>query len=206
LEIAHDVGDPEITINAQLNLADAAFAVGERARALNDLEQLLAGLAGMHEWMKWRYSQHLFHSLGEGVLAAGDAERALSLADDCLALAEPTESLKNVVKGRRLRGQALMAQGKLKPAGHELSAALEVARQAGNPPQLWKTLAVMGELRRGQGDGQGALDAHLEAMAVINGVAGALTDASLRAKFVSSPQVNAIQRAAEGRTGAVEAR
>ena len=46
LEIAHDVGDPEITINAQLNLADCAFAIGERERARpSELEELYAGLA-----------------------------------------------------------------------------------------------------------------------------------------------------------------
>jgi class 3 adenylate cyclase/tetratricopeptide (TPR) repeat protein len=206
LDIAHDVGDPEITINAQLNLADAAFATGERERATSALEELYAGLPEMHEWMKWRYSQHLLHSLGEAVLAAGDAVRVLALADECLALAEPTESLKNVVKGRRLRGQALMAQGKLEAAEEELSAALEVARRAGNPPQLWKTQAVMGELRRGQGDDQGALDSYLEALTAINAVAEALTDTGLRAKFLSSQQVSAIQQAAEGSTGAVEAR
>jgi hypothetical protein len=121
-------------------------------------------------------------------------------------LAEPTEPLKNVTKGRRLRGQALMAQGKLEPAEEELSAALEIARRAGNPPQLWRTLAVMGELRRGQGDAQGALDSYLEALTAINVVAEALTDTGLRAKFLSSQQVSAIQQAAEGRTGTAEAR
>ena len=49
--------------------------------------------------MKWRYSQHLMHRLGEVLLAEGDTQRALTLANECLALAEPTESRKNIVKG-----------------------------------------------------------------------------------------------------------
>ena len=198
LEIAEEVGDPEITINAQLNLADAAFAIGERRRATKDLEELYADLPEMHEWMKWRYAQHLMHSLGEAALAADDAERALTLADECLALAEPTESQKNVVKGRRLRGQALMAQGKLDQAEQELSNALEIARAAGNPPQLWKTLAALGALRRGRGDEQGARDAYLEAMTVITDVAERLADRELRAKFLTSQEVRNIREATEG--------
>jgi len=38
--------------------------------------------------MKWRYSQHLYHSLGELWLAKGDAAQALEFADECLKLAE----------------------------------------------------------------------------------------------------------------------
>src|SRR5205085_11142254 len=113
LDLAADVGDPEITINAQLNLADYAFVTGEVERAQRELEELYASLPSMHEWMKWRYSQHLMHSLGEVVLAGGEPDRALRLADECLELAESTESRKNVVKGRRLRGQALAASGRL---------------------------------------------------------------------------------------------
>jgi predicted Zn-dependent protease len=199
LEIAHVVGDPEITINAQLNLADAAFAIGERARATSDLEELYGALPEMHEWMKWRYAQHLMHSLGEAVLAAGDAKRALALADECLALAEPTDSKKNVVKGRRLRGQALMAQGKLEQAGEEIAAALELARDAGNPPQLWKSLAAAGDLSRGRGEEQEALASYLEAMSVVQTVAAGLSDRGLQAKFLSSQQVRIIREAAEGR-------
>ena len=80
--------------------------------------------------------------------------RALALADECLALAEPTESQKNVVKGRRLRGQALLAQGKLEQAEQELSTALEVAQAGGQPAAALEDLAAIGELRRGRGDEQ----------------------------------------------------
>jgi class 3 adenylate cyclase/tetratricopeptide (TPR) repeat protein len=206
LDIAHDVGDPEITINAQLNLADAAFAIGERTRATRELEELYADLPEMHEWMKWRYSQHLTHSLGEAMLTAGDAKRALALADECLALAEPTESQKNVVKGRRLRGQALMAERRLDQAEQELSTALDVAMQAGNPPQLWKTLAAVGELRLGRGDEQGSREAYREAMRVINGVADSLSNKGRQARFLASQQVRAIEASTEGRADALEMR
>ncbi len=52
--------------------------------------------------MKWRYMQHCCHSLGELWLRKGEAEKALALAEECLGLAEPTLTRKNVVKGWRL--------------------------------------------------------------------------------------------------------
>ena len=58
------------------------------------------------EWMKWRYMQHCCHSLGELWLKKGDPEKALALAEECLKLAEPTQSRKNIVKGWRVREQA----------------------------------------------------------------------------------------------------
>jgi tetratricopeptide (TPR) repeat protein len=196
LDLAHEVGDPEITINAQLNLADYAFATGDRERATRELEDLYSSLPGMHEWMKWRYSQHLIHSLGEAMLAAGDAGRALALADECLALAEPTESRKNVVKGRRLRGQALLAGGSPAEAEQEISKALEVAEQAGNPPQLWKTWLALADLRRTQGRADEARDACGEALAVVESVAAGLTDDRLREAFLGSEHVSAIRACA----------
>jgi class 3 adenylate cyclase/tetratricopeptide (TPR) repeat protein len=202
LELAFELGDQEITSNAQINVADFVLATGERERATKELEALYAALPDMHEWMKWRYSQHLMHSLGEAVLAAGDANRALALADECLSLAEPTESRKNIVKGRRLRGQALIAKGKLEAAAEELSKALEVAKGAGNPPQLWKTWAALGELRRRQSDEKAADDAYAEAVLVIQEVADSLTDEELREKFLASQHVRAIEAAA----GATESR
>jgi class 3 adenylate cyclase/tetratricopeptide (TPR) repeat protein len=206
LEIAEEVGDPEITINAQLNLADAAFATGDRERATKDLEALYESLPSLHEWMKWRYSQHLMHSLGEAVLAAGDPDRAMSLAAECLALAHATDSKKNIVKGRRLRGQALLARGELDGAQKELDMALDMAKESSNPPQLWKTWAAVGELRRLRGDRERSREAFREAASVISGIAAELTDDKLRETFLMSYPVRVIEAAAEGRAGAVEAR
>jgi hypothetical protein len=57
--------------------------------------------------MKGRYAQHAYHSFGELWLIKGGAGRALAFADECLKLAEPAASRKNLVTGWRLRGQAL---------------------------------------------------------------------------------------------------
>jgi len=147
--------------------------------------------------MLWRYSQHFFHSYGELWLARGDYGKALAYADECLALAEPSDSRKNIVKGRRLRGQVFLAQGKLTEAEKELATALEIAQQVGNPPQLWKTHAALGDLRKAQGRLDDARQAYRDAFAVIERVAAGLSDESLRETFLSSDHVQDIRRAAE---------
>jgi tetratricopeptide (TPR) repeat protein len=146
------------------------------------------------------------HSLGEAVLAAGDSDRALSLADECLALAERTDAKKNVVKALRLRGQALMAKDRLDKAHDELATALELAKTSGNPPQLWKTWATVGELHALRGEQERSIDAFQEAASVISTVAAGLTDDKLRNTFISSYPARAIEAAADGRSDAVEAR
>ena len=147
-------------------------------------------------WMLWRYSQHLFHSYGELWLARGDYSKGLAYADECVALAEESDSKKNVVKGRRLRGQALLAQDKLQEAERELAAALEIAKEIGNPPQLWKTHAAIGALRLAQGRPDEARAAYRDALSVIDDVAAKLEDESLRETFLSSEHVQSIRRAA----------
>jgi tetratricopeptide (TPR) repeat protein len=146
--------------------------------------------------MKWRYSQHIMHSLGEVLLTEGNAERALVLADECLALAEPTETRKNMVKARRLRGQAFLAQGKLSEAEREFATALEIAKEIDNPPQLWKTHAALGDLRQAQGKSDDARKAYGYALAVIDRVAAGLGDESLRETFLTSDHVQRIRLAA----------
>ncbi len=126
--------------------------------------------------------------------------KALAYPDECLQLAEPSDSKKNIVKGRRLRGQALLAQGKLSESEPELAAALKIAQEIGNPPQLWKTHAALGDLRQAQGQPDEARRAYRDALAVIDGVAAGLEDESLRETFLDSDHVQGIRQAAESRS------
>jgi hypothetical protein len=121
----------------------------------------------------------------------------MAYADECVEVAEHNSSAKNMIKGRRLRGQVLMAGGRLDEAEHELSAALEVAVKVGNPPQLWKTHAAMGELRRAQGRTEDARGAFGTALSILEGVGRSLTDERIRETFLQSKHAEGIRRAAE---------
>lgn len=123
-------------------------------------------------------------------------DKVLACADECLALAESSKSAKNVVKASRLRGQVFLVRGQLAAAEQELLAALEVAQQVGNPPQLWKTWVALGELWQTQGRPGDARQAYDSALSVIDRVAEGLTDGSRRETFLSSPHVQEIMQAA----------
>jgi tetratricopeptide (TPR) repeat protein len=203
LELARQYANMEVINNALLNLGDCAMGLGRMDEAeayYQEVEHVARHPTSEQRWMLWRYSQHLFHSYGELWLLRGNAEKALAYADECLALAESSDSRKNIVKGRRLRGQALLAQAHLAEAGRELDIALSVAREIGNPPQLWKTLAALGDLRQAQSKPTVARRAYREALGVIEGVAAALTDEALRQTFLGSAEVQRIrERAAPAR-------
>jgi tetratricopeptide (TPR) repeat protein len=207
LELARQLANTEVINNALLNLGDCAKGRGRLDEAevdYQEVERIVRTAAhertAEEQLMLWRWAQHLFHSYGELWLLRGDADQALAYADECLALANASESRKNIVKGRRLRGQALLAQGHLAEAGRELDIALPVAREIGNPPQLWKTLAALGDLRQAQSKPTVARRAYREALGVIEGVAAALTDEVLRQTFLGAGEVHGIrERAAPAR-------
>jgi tetratricopeptide (TPR) repeat protein len=197
-EASYKVGDPEIIRNAEINLGDDYLLLGDLEQAQRYLEKVYAdtqqrGKWG-EEWMKWRYAQHLYHSLGELWLAKGDAAQTLECAEACLKLAEPTMSRKNLVKGWRLKGQALLAQGQGEQAEAALARALTMAREIGNPPQLWKTYQALGALYEWQADLERAQAAYQSALDVIDGVAEErLQDQELQRTFLAARPVQAIR-------------
>ncbi|MDP8927234.1 MAG: AAA family ATPase [Actinomycetota bacterium] len=191
-----DAPDHEIEGNARLNVGDALLALGrldEAEEQFAAVERIARDPSPAGRFMLWRYSQHLFHSYGELWLARGDADKALAYAGECLELAIQSDSRKNIVKGRRLRGEALLAQEKLDEAEQELQTALGVAQQIGNPTQLWKTDAALGRLRTAQGRVEEARDSYQQALDVIAGVAAGLNDETLRTVLLSSEQTQTVR-------------
>jgi tetratricopeptide (TPR) repeat protein len=189
----------EVEANARINLGDSLFVLGQLDKAeeqFQHIERIVRDPEPENRWMLWRYAQHLFHSCGELCLARGQFDKALNYADECLMLAEESESKKNIVKAQRLRGQTFMVQGDLISADQALSAALEVAKHIGNPPQLWKTLSTMGDLRRKQGRLEESIT-YQDAFSVVETVASKLEKEDLREKFLNSKHIQEIQSAAK---------
>jgi tetratricopeptide (TPR) repeat protein len=147
-ERARQRGDPETIANAELNLGDLFLIQGDflLAQEFFDGVYHLAHNPATSDWMKWRYSTHLFASLGELWLARGDVTKAQEFADRCLDIATRTNSRKYVVRGQRLRGEIALARRQWDDAEGWLRQALLLARTVGNPPQLWKTYLAMGRL------------------------------------------------------------
>lgn len=191
---------PDVEGNALANLADEYIALGRLDEAGNCLGQIATMVEKKvpKDCMQlWRYTLHHYASFAELWLARGDSGRALAAADECLALAEKTESRKYIVRARRARGFALLALSRLAEAEDEICAAVQLAHDVGNPPQLWRTYAALGEVRRAQGRTDEARRANEDALAVIESVAARLTDTHLRDTFLNSQHVLGIRAAAE---------
>ncbi len=202
VELSYTIGDPEIIRNAEANLGDNYLFLGDIDQAQQYLEKAYRDSQQHGKWgeesMKWRYMQHCCHSLGELWLTKGEPEKALRFAEECLQLAEPTESRKNIVKGWRLQGQAYCVQGKLADAETALQKALALAKEVGNPPQLWKTYQTLGELHEKQGLMDQARTAYADALAVIDDVASRLHDQELKQTFLAAEPVQELRRKVTG--------
>jgi hypothetical protein len=61
-----------------------------------------------------------------------------------------------------------------------LNQVLEIATKIGNPPQLWKTYQVLGELYERKGESEQARSAYRSAIEVIEEVASRLQDQELK--------------------------
>ena len=192
MAVAINAPVPEVEMNARLNLAENLLAQGrldDAAKQFRLVEEIVRHPTSLQNWMRWRYAQRFLHGFGEWWLAQGDPSRALVLAEECLAWAQRSASKKNVVKARRLRGQAFLAQGRVEEAEKDIAVALQLAEEVGSPPQILDTHAALGDVRRAQGRPEDARHEYRAALTVIEGVAAQLTDEDLRATFLASGHV-----------------
>ena len=193
-EGARKRGDHESIGNAEINLGDIFVRQGDLALA----QEFFDGVHRMvkdpvtSEWMRWRYSMHLFASLGELWLARGDLGRAREFADQCLDLATRTTSRKYLIKVWRLRGEIALARRQWDDAEAALRQALPVAELIGNPTQLWKTHLAFGRLHAEAKQHRAAQQAHRAAREVIDRVKGSLRHPGLRASLENDPLIRQV--------------
>jgi len=159
------------------------------ARELLDGVHRLVRDPATSDWNKWRYSMHLFASLGELWLARGDPAKAREFAEQCLELATRTNSRKYLVKGWRLKGESAMARRQWDEAEGMLRQALTIAQAIGNPTQLWRTHLAVGRLHAATKKPERARQAFLSAREVIDRVKASLQNPGLRASLENSPLI-----------------
>jgi tetratricopeptide (TPR) repeat protein len=131
-------------------------------------------------WMQWRYSMHLFASLGEFWLARGETGRAQEYASQCLNIATRTNAGKYLARGERLQGEIALARHQRDEAAAWLRRALARAQALGNPTQLWKTHVALGRLQTEARRPEQARQAHDAACQVIEQVKARLQNPALR--------------------------
>jgi class 3 adenylate cyclase/DNA-binding winged helix-turn-helix (wHTH) protein/tetratricopeptide (TPR) repeat protein len=184
-------GEAETAANAELNLADIFLTQGD----LNLAQEYLDGVYQLahdpttSDWMKWRYTTHLFTSLGELWLARGEPGKAQAWLDQGLAIARSTHAQKYLVKGRRLQGEIALARRQWTAAETWLQQALALAQTIGNPTQLWKTHLVLGQFHTEAKRAEQARQAYCAARHVIEQVKTKLHNPNLRQSFDSFPHI-----------------
>jgi len=195
-EGARKRGDPETLANAELNLADMLLAHGDLVQAQDIVEGVhrLVNDPSTSDWMRWRYSTHLFATMAEIALACGDHEKAREWTDRCLEIATRTNAPKNLVKGWRLRGEIALARRQWDDAASALEQALDLARPLGNPTQLWRTYVALVRHHEARREPEAAGQATIAARDVLDAVKTGLRDERLRAAFGASPLIQRAYR------------
>jgi class 3 adenylate cyclase/tetratricopeptide (TPR) repeat protein len=189
-------GDAETIANVELNLADVFLARGDFALTEKTLMDVLHMVRepSTSDWLKWRYSQHLFASLADLSLARGDLTGTRNWVNQCLEIADRTRSRKYLLKSWRLNGEIATASRQWDEAESAFRKALAIARDTSNPTQLWLTYAAIGRLHTQTGNAERARQAFGVARKVIAATAEALGDQSLRDALETAPVVREIYR------------
>lgn len=187
--VSEERGDPETIANCKLNLVDIHLVEREFGVARELLEDVhgLVRKPSTSDWMKWRYSQHLFVGLGEVWLAMDDPTRAAGFCNQCLDLATRTDSKKYVLRGWRLRAAIAVARRQWEEAEEGFTTALGLARRIGNPTQLWQTHLALGRLQRDTRRTDLARASFTAARQAIDGIGRSLQTPELRRGFERSP-------------------
>jgi tetratricopeptide (TPR) repeat protein len=191
---ARQRGDPETIANSGLNLADALLAQNDLAAARETLEGVyrIVRNPATSDWMKWRYSTHLFASYGEVLLASGEIEKAAAFAQRCLQIATRTDSRKYLVKGLRLEGDIAFARRQWDDSEIAYRRALSIAQAIRNPTQLWKTHLALGQYYRRRKQPEQAQQSLRAARDVIDQVLSSLQTPGLRQSLQSYPLVQRV--------------
>jgi class 3 adenylate cyclase/tetratricopeptide (TPR) repeat protein len=174
--------DDESIANADLNLADVVLARGDHVLAREMLEEARHTMnhPATSEWGRWRYSMHLFASLGEAALAAGDLDELRRCADMCLELAVRSHSPKYIIRGWRLRGEFAAVRGDHGGAVRALREALRGAEGTGSPAAQWRTQAALGRILAAHGRPDDAHAAYAAGREVLQGLMRSIHDSRLR--------------------------
>jgi tetratricopeptide (TPR) repeat protein len=191
--------EPEILANAQLNVADALIASGDLPRAAELLASVhrMVNDRAVSEWLKWRYTTHLFASLGDLALAQGDFDAVQRWTGRCLEVATPRRSRKYISKALRVRGEAFIARRQWLEAEDQLHRALDVAHTIGNPPQLWRVHTSAARLAEARGDTRDAAESWTAAHEVVTTMATAMSDPALAACLMALPAVREVHERAK---------
>jgi tetratricopeptide (TPR) repeat protein len=193
LELGRASGVPNVEISALINLGLDYLALGQYTRAFSYLEPTLKRVA--HEVFgteRWRWKARLLIGLAELSLTTGAYDQALRYVEAGIKEALATSSQKYVALGWALRGKIAAQLGDAETAETELQRALALINALQSPSLLYPIAYDLGHWYESTGKEREAITLYGKAQAIIEQMATAVEDAALRAAFLQSALVQAI--------------
>jgi class 3 adenylate cyclase len=178
--LGFEVGDPELIVNSEVNLALNHLRAGRLDEAEDRLGRLHAQLADGDPWMRWRWRLHVEDAQGRLALANGEPARSLALGEAELAAAERIGASKLAVRAQDLRAHALLGLDRLDDADAAIEAALRGATDIGYVAGQWRAHRLRAEAARRRGRDPVAAEAEARVAALAATLAASLQDDSLR--------------------------
>ena len=194
--VAHDLGEIESEANALVNLGVDHMWLGDLVPAEDLFAQAWDLLEKQFGGFRWRWKTRLLAAWGELRLSQGQVDQALDYAEQCLELARKTSSRKNLVKGYKLKGEALATTGRLQEAAIWIAKAAHLAEKVSNPPLIWKSHYALGEVLDRQEHRQQAQAEYALAATIVMETATGLADPHLRETFLDAGPVRSVLNAA----------
>ena len=192
VEVSRRQGEIESEANALVNLGVDHLWLGDPERAEQYFGEATSLLEKQFGGFRWRWKTRLLAAWGELYLNRGDAVCALGYAEQCLQLAKSTSARKNMVKGWKLKGEALVALDRVEEAVSYLEKAISMADEIGNPPLAWKSRYALAHVLQQLGrDGQ-SRQLYKQAAAAVEQTASSLSDPAMRETFLSAAPVRAV--------------
>jgi DNA-binding CsgD family transcriptional regulator len=185
LKAAQDLGSVALMLIATARLVTASILQNDLARAQELLEGVLEAVLPEVREMTFLL-RGCWAARAELELALGNPARALEIIERLLA---STANLAQygphaVPRLSRLRGQALVALGRIGEAVAEFQGALQVAAAQGQRPMQWRLHADLGKAYRVMGRREDAEQEFSSARTIIEQLADTLPNGALRDNFL----------------------
>jgi CHAT domain-containing protein/Tfp pilus assembly protein PilF len=182
LEIYRRDSNQEGQILALTQIAMALSGLGKQQDAIRVTEQALQ-LAESLKKTGLASRCHLW--LGSFHLAAGNPREAEKHCKEALQFASARSDRVGFVPGCHLcLGKAQLQLGQRQEAEASFRSGLAEANRSGYPEPMWQAHTLLGRLAEERGDSQEAFTHYAEAIKVIEGMRGKLSDSALKTTFM----------------------
>ncbi len=135
-------------------------------------------------------TMQFLHSFAKAYLQNGDIEKAIQMAEECIALAREGKARHHQAQAAYILGLCEQAQGDLVAAHDAWQRAIYLAHETRQRSLLWRVHYAMAESMT---DKETAVVHQDIALDIIEKLADVIEDDTIRGKFLATPQIQAVR-------------